>query len=447
MEKSFLIKPLLGEALPEISFGRGVYLYGSDGKEYLDASSGAITCSIGHGIREIAEAMSEQAKKVSFVYRSQFTSKAAEGLALKLARLLPGDLNWSFFVNSGSEAAETAVKMAIQYWQEKGRPSKTMVLSRRRSYHGITMGALAWSGYPERRERFGYHLVSNPDISAPYCMRCPYGMTYPACNLKCAEDLEQSINRMGENNIAAFIAEPVVGAAGACITPPDGYYEKIREICDRHEVLWIADEVMTGMGRTGKVLASEHWNCLPDIVVLGKGLGAGYSPIAAAVAADHVIEAFEHGSRVIMSGHTYSGNPQSAAAALAVIEYMEKHQIIENSAKQGTILLQRLKAIHKELPFIGDIRGKGLLIGVELVRDQEKRTPFSKMKKAGAKFIELSFKNGLILYPASAGIEGGDGDAVIIAPPLTITDQELADLIRRFNKACAQFIEWQSEGC
>ncbi|WP_338776582.1 aspartate aminotransferase family protein [Metabacillus sp. FJAT-52054] len=446
MKRSYLIKPLVDEQLPEIAFGRGVYLYGADGKEYLDGSSGAITCSIGHGVREITEAMNEQAKKVSFVYRSHFTSKAAEALAEKLAELLPGDLNWSFFVNSGSEAAETAMKMAIQYWQEKGRPSKTAILSRWRSYHGITMGALSLSGYPERRVRFTDHLASNPDVSAPYCYRCPYQQAYPSCNLMCADDLVRSIRRMGDENIAAFIAEPIVGAAGACLTPPPGYYERLREICDRYDVLFIADEVMTGMGRTGKVLATEHWDCLPDIVVLGKGLGAGYSPIAAAVASDKVMKPFQEGSRVIMSGHTHSGNPQSAAAALAVLKYMDKHSLAEQAARQGQHLKEQLKDMQSSFPFIGEVRGRGLLIGIELVNNPNDMTPFPKHLKAGAKLVELAFRNGLILYPASAGVDGGDGDAVIIAPPLTITIQETAELLKRFKRTCIQFSQWQKEG-
>ncbi|AZB43219.1 aspartate aminotransferase family protein [Bacillus sp. FJAT-42376] len=444
MKRSYLIKPVLDEQLPEIAFGRGVYLYGADGKEYLDGSSGAITCNIGHGVKEITDAMNEQAKKVSFVYRSHFTSKSAEMLADMLAEQLPGDLNWSFFVNSGSEAAETAMKMAIQYWQEKGRPSKTAVLSRWRSYHGITMGALSLSGYPERRVRFTGHLASSPDVCAPYCFRCPLQQSYPSCQLMCADDLERSIKRMGEENIAAFMAEPIVGAAGACLTPPPGYYERIREICDRYDVLFIADEVMTGMGRTGKILAIEHWDCMPDIAVLGKGLGAGYSPIAAAVASDKVMKSFRDGTRVIMSGHTYSGNPQSAAAALAVLHYLKKHSLAAHAAKQGQDLMEKLKEMQKSNPFIGDVRGRGLLIGMELVN--QNHAPFPKQRRAGAKFIELAFKNGLILYPASAGIDGGDGDAVIIAPPLTITSQETADLLKRFKRTCSQFMQWQEEG-
>nr|WP_155111071.1 aspartate aminotransferase family protein [Metabacillus mangrovi] len=439
-----MIKPQIGGKLPEISFGRGVYLYGADGRDYLDGSSGAITCSIGHGIKEVAEAMHTQAKKISFVYRSQFTSAAAEALAAKIAEWLPGDLNHSFFVNSGSEAAETAMKMAIQYWQEKGEPSKTIVLSRWRSYHGITMGALSLSGFPERRERFQYHMSGVPDIAPPYCARCPFGKVYPECGLMCAEDLERSIKRRGRQNIAAFIAEPIVGAAGACLVPPAGYYEKIREICTANEILFIADEVMTGMGRTGNVLGIQHWDCQPDLAVLGKGLGAGYAPIAAVVATDRVMEAFLQGSRSIMSGHTYSANPQSAAASLAVLQYIENNHLILNAEQQG----DRLKTMITELdePFIGDVRGKGLLIGIELVQDRASMKPFLKKQAAGARLIELAFKNGLLLYPASAGVEGGDGDAVIAAPPLTINDRELAEFMKRFTKACSAFRAEQREG-
>ncbi|MGM0922709.1 MAG: aspartate aminotransferase family protein [Bacillota bacterium] len=437
MEREYLIKPMLDESYKKVSHGQGVYLYDTSGKKYLDGSSGAVTCSIGHGVSEIVEAMAEQAREVSFVYRSQFSSYAAEGLAKKLAEMTPGDLNWTFLVNSGSEAIETAMKTAIQYFQEKNMPKKTKIISRWMSYHGITIGALSLSGYPERRFRFQPLLDANPVVSPAYCYRCPYGLKPSSCKAKCTGELETAIRRVGADHVAAFVAEPVVGAAGAAITPPEGYYEKIRDICDRNDILFIADEVMTGIGRTGKTLAMEHWGALPDIVALGKGLSAGYAPVAAALISDRVMRPIQQGSKLIMSGHTYSANPQSAAVSLAVLHYIEKNQLNDAASEKGKILIKHLQKLQKKTEIIGDVRGKGLLIGIEFVMNQTTKQPFPKSFNLTSRIIKKANQNGLLVYPSAAGIEGGDGDAILIAPPLTINDEELNELVQLFSKTTA----------
>jgi adenosylmethionine-8-amino-7-oxononanoate aminotransferase len=318
---------MMNDFYPTATHGEGIYLYDHTGKKYVDGSSGAVTASIGHGVPEIIEAMHEQAKKVSFVYRSQFTSEPAEVLAQKLNNLVnAAEDYWSFFVNSGSEATETAMKIAIQHWQEQGVFRKQKIISRWVSYHGITLGALSMSGHVKRRERFVPLLENYPSVSAPYCYRCPFNQTFPDCQLFCANDLETAIQRIGAEHIAAFIAEPIVGAAGGVIVPPVGYYQQISNICNRHNILFIADEVMTGIGRTGKMFGMDHWGVKPDIIALGKGMSAGYTAIAAALVSDKVMKPILQGSGSIMSGHTYSANPQSAAIALAVLNYIEKHR-------------------------------------------------------------------------------------------------------------------------
>ncbi|MFY4776856.1 aspartate aminotransferase family protein [Metabacillus sp. RGM 3146] len=442
MPASYLIKPILDESYPMVSHGKGVYLYDMHGKDYLDASSGAVTCSIGHGVKEVIEAMNEQSQKVSFVYRSQFTSKAGELLAKKIASLMPGDLNWSFFVNSGSEAVETAMKIALQYWQEKGNFKKTAILSRWNSYHGITLGGLSLSGFPERRNRFENWMVFTPSVSPPYCYRCPMHQSYPGCKLQCADELETAINRIGADNIAAFIAEPVIGAAGAAISPPDGYYQKIRQICDEYNILFIADEVMSGTGRTGKMLALEHWGVIPDIAALGKGLAAGYSPIAAAIVSDKVMGPIQNGTKSIMSGHTYSANPQAAAAALAVLSYMEQKKLMESVMEKGDYLKQNLMDWKERFSFIGDVRGKGLLLGVEVVKCRTKKAPFSKSDNITSKLVKRAAEKGLLIYPSNAGIGGKAGNGLIIAPPLTIKKSEMDELLARLKNV---FIEFQKE--
>nr|WP_269448482.1 aspartate aminotransferase family protein [Metabacillus kandeliae] len=436
---SYLIKPLFDGHYPEVSHGKGVFLYDKEGKDYLDASSGAITCSIGHGVKEITDAMAAQAGKVSFVYRSQFTSAPAEELAELLAEMMPGDLNWSFFVNSGSEAVETAMKIALQYWQELGNDRKTIILSRWNSYHGITLGGLSLSGYPERRNRFKSWMSQAPAVHPPYCYRCPAGKTYPSCSLACADDLEVQIGRIGSENIAAFLAEPVIGAAGCAISPPQGYYEKIRRICDAENILFIADEVMSGIGRTGKMLALEHWQTLPDIAAAGKGLSAGYSPIAAAIVSDKVIEPIKNGSKSIMSGHTYSANPQSAAAAAAVLKYMKKHEVLKGVEEKGDILLSGLLERKNRFSFIGDVRGKGLLLGLELVENKREKLPFAVQKNAVQTLIKKAAEKGLLVYPAAAGEAGKGGGGILIAPPLTITKKEIGELFNRLDGALSAF--------
>ncbi len=439
LEQSYLIKPLLDETLPMIDYGKGVFLYDKEGKEYLDAASGAVTANIGHGIPEIIEAMQDQAKKVSFVYRSQFTSEPAEKLASKIAELTPGDLNWCFFVNSGSEATETAMKMAIQYWQEQGIHTKTKVLSRWVSYHGITLGALSMSGHTGRRARFVPLLEDFPVINPPYCYRCPYTLDAPGCGFLCAHELETAIKRIGADKIAAFIAEPVVGAAGGAITPPKGYFKVIKEICEKNNILFIADEVMTGFGRTGTMLAIEQWDVIPDIVALGKGMGAGYAPIAAAVASKKVMEPIFAGSKVVMSGHTLSANPQSCAVSLAVLEYLEKHKIVSEVESKSVYLKKHLEKLGKSYSFIGDIRGKGLLLGVEFVEDPGGKKPFPRTAMVTQKMIAIAKEKGLLVYPAGAGIDGMNGDSIIISPPLSITKREIELLVNRLRDTFETF--------
>lgn len=429
MEKSYLIKPMLDERYPVIDYGKGVYLFDMEGKKYLDAASGAVTANIGHGVIEIIEAIKEQAKKVSFVYRSQFTSEAAEKLAKKISELTPGDLNWSFFVNSGSEATETAMKMAIQYWQERGIQTKTKVLSRWVSYHGITMGALSMSGHTGRRARFVPLLENFPVINPPYCYRCPYNLEASSCGYLCAHELEIAIKRIGADQIAAFIAEPVIGAAGGAITPPKDYYKVIKNICENHDILFIADEVMTGFGRTGTMLACEQWGVIPDIVALGKGMGAGYTPIAAAVASEKVMEPIMAGSKSVMSGHTLSANPQSCAVSLAVLEYLEKNKIMKEVEWKEIYLKNEFEKLKDQFSFIGDVRGKGLLLGIEFVVDRNSKTSFPRNALITQKIVALAKENGLLVYPAGAGIDGVNGDAIIISPPLTITKREIEELV------------------
>jgi len=433
MFNSHVIKPVFNKNYPTVSHGKGVYLYDTNGKAYLDGCSGAITANIGHGVDEVIAAMEKQARKVSFTYRSQFTSEVAENLGKKLAEWAPGDINYVFFVNSGSEATETAIKIALQYWQEKGEKGKYKIISRWMGYHGITLGSLAVSGHIPRRRKYVPLLFDSPMIDPPYCYRCPFNKSYPHCQLPCAEQLEKIIIREGPEHIAAFICEPIIGASGGAVVPPPNYYQQIKRICDQYDILLIVDEVMTGMGRTGKGFAINHWSVVPDLIALGKGMSAGYAPIAATLVSEKIIEVIGNGSGVIMAGHTYSAHPQSAAASLAVLEIIEKHNLIQKVAEKGNILLRELKKFKDAHPIIGDVRGKGFLLGIE----------FGDLKQKGLteRLIEKAFSIGLLLYPAMGGADYFGGEAVLVAPPFTLEQEEMHVLLERLDQALSMLEE------
>ena len=427
-----VLYPSLDRKPPTVARAEGCYLYDEDGRRFLDGASGAVVANLGHGDPAVLAAMAEQAGKVSFAFRSQFTSEPAERLADELARLAPGDLAWTFFVNSGSEATELAQKIAVQTWQERGRPEKRRVLSRRVSYHGMTLGALSMSGHVGRRARFEPLLTRDDVVAAPYCFRCPLGLSFPSCDLACADTLESALADGAADTVAAFIAEPVVGASGGAITPPPGYYGRIREICDAHDVLFIADEVMTGLGRTGATFAMEHWGVAPDLMVLGKGLGAGYTPIGAVLVSERAIRSIRDGSGLMLYGHTMSGNPLSCAVALAVLRRIVDDGLAARAAVLGERLGEGLRALATRHAIVGDVRGLGLLWGVELV-DADGGT-FPSDLGVTARLVTAAFEDGLIVYPASGAVEGR-GDAILVAPPLVADAAVIDELLERLDRA------------
>lgn len=428
-QHTHVIKPDMKRNYPTISHGKGIYLYDTTGKKYLDGSSGAITANIGHAVDEIAEAIYAQAKKVSFAFRGHFSSEVVEQLGAKLAAWAPGDINWCFFVNSGSEANEMAQRIAIQYWQEKGYSTKNRIISRWMSYHGNTVGALSMSGHVIRRRQFDDILADYPCISTPYYYRYGRNLSPEEYGRQCAEELEAAILRYGPENVAAFIAEPITGASGGAVVPPPNYFPLVREICDKYDILLIADEVMTGMGRTGKNFGIDHFQVVPDIMALGKGMTAGYTPMAATLVSDKIIQTINQGTGVIISGHTYSANPQSAAAGLAVVNYLEKHDLVRKAADRGAYLLSQLEKLQKEFEIVGDARGKGMLCALEFVKDKETKEPFPRSMGVAERVIDRAFDKGLIVYPAVGGINGAAGDAILVAPPLTIEPHEIDILI------------------
>lgn len=406
--------------------GEGVFIYDADGKRYLDGSSGAVVANIGHGVSEVAEAIANQAKKIAFAHGSQFTNETQEKLAEAIARLTPGSLKRSYFVSGGSEATETALKMARMYYLQEGKASKFKVIARWNSYHGNTLGALSLSGSPGRRRLYTPLLLDFPHIPAPYCFRCHYGLRYPDCQLRCAYALEEAVLLEGPENVAAFIAEPVIGSSASGVVPPPEYYKIIRAICDRHDLLMIADEVMTGFGRTGHNFGINNWNVVPDMMTVAKGISGGYAPLGALIVKEEIHEVFLKGTGKFNHGHTYGGNAVSCAAGLAAQQYIQEHQLIANANMQGTYLREKLQSLSNHR-LIGEVRGLGLMIGVEFVRNKSTREPFPQSSQLLEIFVNTAFGLGLIVYP-------GAGDHILIAPPLTITRSEIDLLVELFER-------------
>lgn len=422
---------------PTAERGEGIYIYDTEGKRYIDGSGGAVVVGIGHGVAEITAAMVGQAQKIAFAHGSQFATQAAVALAEKLVAFSPPGLSRVYFLSGGSEAIETAVKLARQYQVERGKPGKYKVISRWTSYHGNTLGALALSGHTGRRKLYLPLMPHTPHIAPAYCYRCPFGRVPDACALECALDLEKTILYEGPEAVSAFLAEPIVGATAGALVPRDGYLQKIREICDRYDVLLISDEVMTGMGRTGKNFGVDHWGVVPDMIVVGKGLASGYSPIYTVIVKEEIHATIKAGTGVFVHGHTYSQNPLSAAIAGAVMDYIAANDLVARSAEMGAYLLKALAPLTRHR-FVGDIRGKGLFAGIEFVSDRGTKAPFDPRLKLNALVTGRAFEKGLIVYPGGGGADGVSGDHIMLSPPLVITEAQIDEVVAILDETFAE---------
>jgi adenosylmethionine-8-amino-7-oxononanoate aminotransferase len=431
----------LRKSYPTVDRGEGIYIYDTEGKQYIDGSGRAAVVGIGHGVREITEAMFQQAERISFSHGSQFTSQTAIDLASKLVQLSPKGLTRVYYLSGGSEAIETAVKMARQYQVERRRPEKYKVISRWTSYHGNTLGALALSGHTGRRKYYLPLLQHTPHIAPAYCYRCPFELKPEKCSLECALDLEKTILYEGPDSVSAFLVEPIVGATAGILVPRDGYFQKIKEICDRYDVLLISDEVMTGMGRTGKNFGIDHWNVVPDMIVVGKGLSSGYTPIYTVIVKEEIHRTIKEGSGAFVHGHTYSQNPLSCAIACAVIDYLITHNLVLRSARIGEHLLHSLQSLYRH-EFVGDVRGKGLFAGIEFVKDKKTKEPFDPKLKLNALVGNRAFEKGLITYPGGGGADGIKGDHLLLAPPFIITEVQVDKMVSILDQT---FTEISSE--
>lgn len=419
----------LDREFPLIVRGEGCWLIGSDGKRYLDACGGAYVANLGHGVSVVADAVAEQIRKVAYVNGTAFTNEPAEELAAELRTLSPKGLDYAYFLSSGSEAVEAALKLARQHWVESGKPGKHKIIARTPGYHGNTLLALSASARGHYKKMFGEWLVPVTMIPAPYPYRA--AADSPAMT---AQALEDAILKEGADTVAAFIAEPVGGSSTGASVPPPDYFKKVREICDRHQVLFVADEVLSGAGRTGKWAAIEHFGVSPDIMTMGKGLSGGYVPLSAVLATKKVIDPIANGSKAFKHAQTFSHSPAICAAGLAAVRHIKKEKLVERCAKTGAVLQKKLSAL-LDLPNVGDVRGLGLLAGVEFVADKKTKAPLPRSKRYAENFVDAAQKAGLIVWPNVGHADGENGDLVMFAPPFTISDAEIDEIVARFREA------------
>ena len=421
---------------PRAARGDGPYIIDESGQRYLDGSGGAAVSCLGHSDPDVTQAIREQADRIAFAHTGFFTSEPAERLADRLIAHAPQGIERVYFVSGGSEAVEAALKLARQYFLERGEATRTRFIARRQSYHGNTLGALATGGNMWRREPFAPLMVETSHIAPCYAYRGQQeGETPEAYGLRVADELEAELQRGGPENVIAFVAEPVVGATLGAVPAVPGYFKRIREICDRHGILLILDEVMCGMGRTGTLFACEQDGVRPDIVTIAKGLGAGYQPIGAMLCSGEIYAAIEGGSGFFQHGHTYIGHPVACAAADAVVTKLTTGGMTTRAARMGEVLDAALLDQFGQHPHIGDIRGRGMFRGLEIVADRETKAPFDPARMIHKRLKAAAFNAGLICYPMGGTIDGRHGDHVLLAPPFILTGDQVGELVDKLSAA------------
>jgi len=431
-----------GHDYPMAARGDGPYIVDTEGRRYLDASGGAAVSCLGHSHPAVIQAIKDQLDRLPYAHTSFFTSEPSEALAEHLIVRAPEGVVKVYFVSGGSEANETALKLARQYFVETGRPERHRFIARRQSYHGNTLGALAAGGNMWRREPVEPLLIETHHIAPCYAYRDrradEAGVAYGE---RVADELDAKITELGAGTVIGFVAEPVVGATLGAVAPVPGYFKRIREICDRHGVLLILDEVMCGMGRTGSLFACEQDDIAPDIMTIAKGLGAGYQAIGAMLCTDTIYQALEQGSGFFQHGHTYIGHPTACAGAHAVLSEIIEQRLVDRVQQQSVKLRAALQDRFGEHPNIGDIRGRGLFIGLEFVSDRDGKTPFSPQQGMNKKFKQAAFNAGMICYPMGGTIDGRQGDHVLLAPPFIIDDSHISEIVDKFDQALTATLE------
>ncbi len=420
---------------PVVERGEGIYLFDTKGRKYIDGSGGSsVVTSIGHGSARVAAVMAEQARTIAFSPAHCFANTPHIQLCQKIAEIAPAGMAQTFLLSGGSEATENAVKFARQYEFERNNRGKVTVIGRWQGFHGNTFGAMTASGHTYRRRIYGPMLGHAVKIPPCYCYRCDWGLTYGQCHLECARALRKAVRQEGPENVLAFIAEPVVGAALGGVPAVPEYFGLIREICDELDVLFIADEVMTGFGRTGANFGMDHWHVVPDIIATAKGISGGYTPLAAVLLHERIIELLRSHKSNFRGGHTYCANPLSARVGMEVLDIIREQGLVENSRRMGLRLLEGLQRL-LDHPTVGDVRGKGLMAGVEFVRDKRTKEPFPVEYQFGKRVFEEAFVRGLVVFAGSGTVDGVAGDHLLLAPPFIITEGQVDDLLGILNEA------------
>lgn len=422
---------------PVLDRADGVHVWDTNGRRYLDAIAGIGVMNLGYGREEVVSAIRDQAARLPYAVGNIFANEPAIRLADAIARVTPGDLDSVHFTSGGSEAVEVALKMARQYHVIRGDPGRSVVISRWTSYHGATIGGLTVGGSKLRRRMYEPMLTDTPHVRTPYCYRCPWPDEHPACATPAAAEVEAAIVAAGPDRVAAFIAEPIVASVGGAIRPPDDYWPLVREICDRYGVLLIVDEVVTGFGRTGRPFAVDHWEVVPDLLILGKGLSGGYAPLGAVAARRAIRAAFVDADAPFEHLFTYGGNPIAAAAGLAVLAIWERERLTENVARLEPEFSAALEGLRR-YPFVGDVRVSGFMAGIEFVADRTTREPYPPEMRFGARVREAGLRNGIVTYPGSGMADGIRGDIVSLYPPLTFSASDIAEASDRLEAAFAE---------
>jgi adenosylmethionine-8-amino-7-oxononanoate aminotransferase len=426
----------IGRRYPQAEMGHGVFIRDSTGKDYIDASGGAAVSCLGHQHPDVIAEMHKQLDRLAYAHTSFFTTAVAEDLADHLVSCAPAGLSHVYFVSGGSEAIEAVLKMARQYFIEIGQPQRIHFIARRQSYHGNTLGALAVGGNEWRRKQFAPLLIETYHVSPSYDYRERRSDETPeAYGLRLAEELEARVQELGPESVIAFVAETVVGATAGALTAAPGYFKRVREVCDRHGILLILDEVMCGMGRTGTLYACEQEGISPDLIAIAKGLGGGFAPIGAVLVQNKVFQSFERGSGLFQHGHTYIGHPLSCAAALAVQRVIKRDNLLQNVVSMGSYLMQRLRDRFGNNPYVGDIRGRGLFCGLEMVVDRFTKEPFDPRLKLHARIKDQAMERGLMVYPMGGTIDGGRGDHILVAPPFIVDTHIIDTIVDRLGAA------------
>lgn len=422
---------------PVITHGKGIYLYDEQGNKYIDGVGGALVANLGHGVKEIARKIGKLAEKTSFLHAAQFTTRHMEEYAKKLCKITPKGLNRVYFALGGSDAVETAIKLARQYHYDSGNRNKYKVIYTFPSYHGATIGALSVTGKSSFRKIAEPYLLNFPCFNGYSSYRCPHKKVNRGCVAECAYELEKTIKKNNPRSISAFIVEPIVGASAGAVLPPPGYFSIIRKVCDKYNVLLIADEIMTGFGRTGKWFACQHFGITPDILVVGKGIAGGFVPLSAVFCKDKIYRAIKQGSGSFLHGFTFANNSFTTGVGKIVLEYLIKNDLVNECAEKGKYLLSKLEAL-KKFEIVGDVRGKSLMAAVEFVKNKKTKMPFPRKIQLAEKILQTAQKKGLILYFCIGFVDGVNGDAVMVAPPLTVTKKEIDKIIKIFSESISE---------